>query len=274
MSTYFIGDIHGCYKHLQIMLDHINFNPNADTLYFTGDLVSRGPNSLEVLRLIRTLEKHAFTVLGNHDLHLLKTYFETHNNVQLSTHSFDSILYASDSDELIYWLRQQPILHIDEEKKILMIHAGIHPNWNIHNIKQYAQEIETILISNNPYILFTKEFKKISHTNSMNIKKLKNIQKNINIFTKIRYIYANGQLNMQYKNDPEYAPKNIYPWFNIPRSIPSEYSIIFGHWASLKNKQISSNIYGLDSGCCWGGSLSALRWENKEIIQISCAQCI
>lgn len=270
MSTYFIGDIHGCCKNLKTMLKHIRFNPDIDILYLTGDLVSRGPDALGVLRLIRSFKKSAYTVLGNHDLHLLKTYFKV-NNYQSSTNVFDSILHAPDSDELMHWLRQQPILYIDEIKKILMIHAGIHPSWNIYHIKQYAQEIEKILISNSPDLLFRKEFTKISNTNPINIKKLKKIQKNTNIFTKIRYIYSNGQLNMQYKNDPEYAPKNIYPWFNVPRSIPSIYSIIFGHWASLKNTQVSSNVYGLDSGCCWGGSLSALRWEDKKIIHISCS---
>lgn len=272
MSIYFIGDIHGCYNNLQTMLNYIHFNPNVDTLYLTGDLVSRGPNSLEVLRFIKSLKNSARMVLGNHDLYLLKTYFEKKNN-SLSDQSFNSILKAPDSEQLIHWLRQQPILYIDENKKILMTHAGIHPNWNIHNVKKYAQEIESILISNHPSILFEKKITNIpnTHSISISIKKLKIIQENSNIFTRMRYIYANGTLNMQYKNDPKYAPNNIYPWFNLPKLIPSIYSIIFGHWASLKTNKISHNIYGLDSGCCWGGSLTALRWKDKKMIHISCS---
>lgn len=271
MSTYFIGDIHGCYNNLKTMLNHIHFNPDVDILYLTGDLVFRGPKSLEVLRLIRNFKNSAHTVLGNHDLHLLKKYFEI-KKYQLSKDSFDPILTAPDSEELIYWLRQQPILYIDENKKILMTHAGIHPNWNIHHVKKYAKEIETILTSDYPFLLFKKNLTNASNINSIiNIKKLKKIQANTEIFTRMRYIYLNGKLNMQYKNDPEDAPKNIYPWFNIPRLISPTYSIIFGHWASLKKIKIPPNIYGLDSGCCWGGFLTALRWEDKKIIHISCS---
>lgn len=268
MSTYFIGDIHGCYKNLKNMLHHINFNSNIDILYLTGDLVSRGPNSLEVLRFIQTLKNSAHTVLGNHDLHLLKTYFEIKKKQQPSTDTFNSILYSSDVEELIYWLRHQSILYINEHEKILMTHAGIHPQWNnIHNIKKYAQEIEEILKSNYPDLIF----KNTSINNFKNAKKIQQIQKHIDIFTKIRYIYANGQLDTQYKNDPKHAPKNIYPWFNSIGPVFSEYNIIFGHWASLKNKKISSKIYNLDSGCCWGGSLTVLRWEDKKIIDIPCS---
>lgn len=270
MSTYFIGDIHGCCNNLQTMLEHINFNSNTDTLFFTGDLVSRGPNSLEVLRLMRTLKKNIRTVLGNHDLHLLKTYFKI-NEYQSSTKIFDSILRAPDSDELIHWLRQQPILYINKNKKIILTHAGIHPHWNICNIQKYAQEIESILKSEYLDLLFKKELENIPNINIINIKKLKKIQKNIDIFTRMRYIYPDGKLNMEYKNTPEDAPKNIYPWFNLPRLISSKYSIIFGHWASLKNNKKSSKIYGLDSGCCWGETLTALRWEDKKISRISCS---
>lgn len=271
MSNYFIGDVHGCYKSLQTILNQIHFNPNIDTLYFTGDLVSRGPNSLEVLRFIKSLKNSAYTVLGNHDLHLLNTNFKI-NNYQFSEHPFNSILQAPDSDELICWLHQQPILHIDKNKKILMVHAGIHPNWNIFHTQKYAKEIEILLKSEHAGILFQKP---CIHTTNMHlvikIKKLKKIQNNVNIFTKMRYIDSNGELNMQYKNDPKHAPKNIFPWFNVPTLIAPAYSIIFGHWASLKHRKISPKIYGLDSGCCWGGALTALRWEDKKIIQIPCS---
>lgn len=270
MSTYFIGDIHGCYKNFKNMLEYIKFDPNIDILHLTGDLISRGPNSLEVLRLIRNLKKSAYTVLGNHDLNLLQTYFDK-KYCQSSKNSYNSILHAPDSDELIYWLRHQPILYINEQKKILMAHAGIHPHWNIHNVKQYSKEIEQILTSDDPALLFKKQSINLSNNNTLNIIKIKKIQENTDIFTKMRYIYKNGKLNMQYKDNPKYAPKNLYPWFNIPRLISPTYSIIFGHWASLKNKQIPPNIYGLDSGCCWGGALTALRWEDKKIINISCA---
>lgn len=269
MATYFIGDIHGCYKNFKNMLKHINFDPSTDMIYLTGDLVSRGPNSLEVLRLIKNYKKNICTVLGNHDLHLLQTYFEQ-KNIKSSKYSFDTILHAPDAEDLIFWLRHQPILYINVDKKIIMTHAGIHPYWNLHNTKKYATEIEQILQSHHPYLLFKKKIRKSLNKKTINIKKLRKIQKNTDVFTKMRYVYKNGQLNMQYKNNPKNSPKNIYPWFHLPRLTSPLYNIIFGHWASLKNRKITSKIYSLDSGCCWGGELTALRWEDKKILHIPC----
>lgn len=272
MSTYFVGDVHGCYNNLRNMLDNVNFDPDYDRLYLTGDLVSRGPNSLEVLRFVRSFNKSAKTVLGNHDLHLLKTYFGL--NYKKFKEYFHTILKAPDVDELMLWLRKQPILYVDETKKLLMSHAGINPQWNINQAKLYAKEIENILTSNNPYLLW----KKLSNTSKSKTIKydtdhdhIKNIQNNLNSFTKMRYIRKNGSLDFKHKDNPENVPKNFYPWFNLLKfTTPPIYNIIFGHWASLKNYQIPHGIYGLDSGCCWGGKLTILRWEDKKIIQIHC----
>ncbi|URJ30234.1 symmetrical bis(5'-nucleosyl)-tetraphosphatase [Blochmannia endosymbiont of Camponotus sp.] len=271
MSTYFIGDVHGCYKNLRTMLDRVCFNPNVDTLHLTGDIIARGPSSLEVLRLIHNFNSSARLVLGNHELHLLKTYFGMdHKNHK---DYFNKILNAPDLEELMYWLRHQPILYIDENKKIIMTHAGISPNWNICAAKKNAQEIEKILVSDYPYLIFKNIYKDVSadlHQIQINKKKLEQIQEYINVFTRMRYVYLNGQLDLKYKGIPKNAPKNIYPWFSLKKLIDPTYNIIFGHWAALKNIQIPSGIYGLDSGCCWGGALTLLRWENKETICIPC----
>lgn len=271
MSTYFIGDVHGCYKNLKSILNCVHFNPDIDYLYLTGDLVSRGPNSLEVLRLIRSFNKSACTVLGNHDLYLLKEYFSINYNNR-NKNCFSSILQAPDIKELMDWLRQQPILYIDKNKKIIICHAGINPQWNIQQAQSYAQEIEKILTSNNPNLLFSNisEYSNIDH--NLNLDKLKETQSYINFFTKMRYVYLDGKLNLQYKNSPEFAPKNIYPWFSLSKHIVPEYNIIFGHWASLKNTtiKIPNGFYGLDSGCCWGEYLTLLRWEDKQITRIPC----
>lgn len=268
MSTYFVGDVHGCYKNLKTILDDIHFNHDLDTLYLTGDLVARGPSSLEVLRWIRSFPNSMKTVLGNHDLYLLKTYYGTYD--LKFRHSFESILNAPDSGALMHWLRQQPILHVDKNKKLLMSHAGIHPNWDIHLAQLYAQEIENILISDFPELLFNNT-NQLQQNINININKLKQIQNNLNSFTKIRYVYPNGRLNLTFKDTPEKAPNNIYPWFNLSNHITPNYSIIFGHWASLKSTQIPFGFYGLDSGCCWGGFLTILRWEDKKIIRIPCS---
>ncbi|CAD83646.1 bis(5'-nucleosyl)-tetraphosphatase [Candidatus Blochmanniella floridana] len=271
MSTYFVGDVHGCYTNLKKILDSVNFDPNIDLLYLTGDLVARGPNSLEVLRLIKSLKSSACTVLGNHDLYLIKTYYCKKKDKKFNN-CFNSILKAPDINELIYWLRHQPILHINTNQKLLMSHAGINPMWNINQTQLYAREIENILTSNNPSFLFIQTLNNNIHTlNTNNINKIKKIQSNVDYFTKMRYIYKNGTLNLEYKDIPTKAPQNIYPWFNISNIKNSTgYSIIFGHWASLKNTITPTGIYALDSGCCWGGKLTLLRWEDKKFIRQSC----
>lgn len=270
MSTYFIGDIHGCYKNLITILHNINFNPDIDVLYLTGDLVARGPRSLEVLRWAQNPKNRVKTVLGNHDLYLLKTYFEINNKTV--QHPFESIFKASDVDELMQWLRHQPMLYIDEDKKFLISHAGIYPTWNLNQSKFYAQEIEKILIGKQPYLLFYdlnqyNQFKKLN----IDINQLKQIQHNLNVFTKMRYVHINGQLNLTYKDIPKNAPSNTYPWFNLSQFINTGYSVIFGHWATLKNINTPFGFYGLDSGCCWGGDLTVLRWEDKKIIRTPCS---
>lgn len=272
MSTYFIGDIHGCYKNLKNILEFVNFDSNTDFLFFTGDLVARGPSSLEVLRLIYSLKETALTVLGNHDLYLLKMYF-SNSYYKKNDNSLNSILSAPDVDELIDWLRKQPILYINKNNKILMAHAGINPVWNINEAKLNAQEIEKILISDKPELLFfdLSKTKTQKISNSINIEKLKNIQDNVISFTKMRYINADGKLDLSYKNCPKYAPIEKIPWFNLSKiKTTSGYSIIFGHWSSLKNTKTPSGIYGLDSGCCWGRNLTLLRWEDKKIISQPC----
>lgn len=273
MATYFIGDIHGCYDNLITILDSVKFDPNSDILYLTGDLIARGPKSLEVLRLIKGLAKGAKTVLGNHDLYLLKLYFKKEKNKKNLDSSFKSIFQAPDLDELIFWLCGQSILHIDENKKILMVHAGIHPSWTIKQTILNAQEIEKFLTSKYIHLLFSdlNQFQFLKKLDIDFINKLKKIQQNINIFTKMRYVYLNGNLDFQYKDIPTHVPKNIYPWFKLSKFIIPNYSIVFGHWSSLKNTKIPNGFYGLDSGCCWGGDLSLLRWDDKKITKIPCS---
>lgn len=272
MATYFIGDVHGCYDNFRTILDNVNFDPKIDALYLTGDLVSRGPKSLEVLRWVRNPSNNAQTVLGNHDLHLLKAYFKINSKTYIN--HFHSILKAPDIDELIQWLLHQSILYINENKKILMCHAGIHPSWNIKQSQLYAQDIEHILTSNYPWLLFDKTIhlncSKIINSNT-NINKLQQIQNHLNIFTRMRYIYLNGHLDFSHKNSTKLIPKDIYPWFNLSKHIVPDYSVIFGHWATLQNNLLPLGFYGLDSGCCWGGKLTLLRWEDKKIVQIPCS---
>lgn len=268
MSTYLVGDIHGCYYELQAILDQVNFNSSKDTLWITGDLVSRGPNSLEVLRYIKNLGPAAKLVLGNHDLHLIAIYIGIKQNKKFN--KLNNLLQAPDIDELIHWLRSQPLLQIDESKKIIMVHAGINPQWNIITAKKCAKKLENVLSSNH----YKKFFDYIIGYNTINywsdkLDELSRLRFISNAFTRMRYCLPNGQLDFLCKLSPNNAPLHLKPWFMIPNSSINNYTIFFGHWSSLVDSNIlkPNNIIGLDTGCCWGGKLTMFHLETMKFIQ-------
>ncbi|MFP3013572.1 MAG: bis(5'-nucleosyl)-tetraphosphatase (symmetrical) ApaH [Arsenophonus sp. NC-XBC3-MAG3] len=262
MATYLIGDIHGCYRELRAVLKQVKFEPKKDVLWLTGDLVSRGPDSLKVLRYIKRLRLSVRMVLGNHDLNLIGEYLNmTHNKPK---DKLKKLLTASDADKLVNWLRHQPLLQVDNKKKIIMAHAGIIPQWDLETAKMCAKEVETIL-SSDAYPLFINAMYGNTPKNwSPSLTGLSRLRFNTNALTRMRYCFPDGQLNMIWKNKPENTPSPLKPWFDLPRKIPQEYTIIFGHWASLEGKGIPKGIYGLDTGCCWGGKLTLLHWEDKK----------
>ncbi|CUX96094.1 Bis(5'-nucleosyl)-tetraphosphatase, symmetrical [Candidatus Gullanella endobia] len=266
MSTYLIGDIHGCFNELKIMLMQIQFDPTIDTLWLTGDLVSRGPGSLEVLRLLRTMSESVRLVLGNHDLDLLAVYTCIRKNTPKDC--IIPLLEAPDANELINWLRHQPLLQIDEEKKIVMTHAGITPQWDLATARQCAYEIETVLKSDSYPLFLDAMYGNMPNNWNSDLSGIARLRFSTNVFTRMRYCFPNGELEMNCKDTPEKAPKPLQPWFALPRLVSKNYNIIFGHWASLMGKGTPANIYGLDTGCCWGGKLTLLHWEDKEFIQV------
>ncbi|QCI25365.1 bis(5'-nucleosyl)-tetraphosphatase (symmetrical) [Buchnera aphidicola (Sitobion avenae)] len=262
MSTYFISDIHGCYKELKILLEKSCFNDQKDYLWIAGDLVSRGPDSLSVLRYLYSLKNRVQIVLGNHDINLIAVYSGIKKNKK--ENYFDEFLVSSDSLKLINWLRRQSILKIDEKRKIIMSHAGISPQWDINTAKVCALEIEDCL-SNINYSLFLKSM----YNNSINfwtldLNQLDRLRYSINSFTRMRYCYPDGRLNMFCKKSPNFVQYPLRPWFLMPSNISKIYSIFFGHWSSLKGSYIPKPFFSLDSGCCWGGELTMLRWEDKK----------
>lgn len=263
MSTYFISDIHGCYKELRLILKKSNFNIKKDCLWIAGDLVSRGPNSLKVMRYLYSIKSSIKIVLGNHDLNLIAVYSGIQENKQ--ENCFDDFLSAKDSHKLINWLRSQSIVRINEEQKIIMVHAGISPKWDLETIKKCSLEIEESLLSNE-YPLFLKSTfnNKINYWNS-NFKKINRLRYSINVFTRMRYCYPNGHLNFTCKESPSIIRYPLLPWFFISNKFIEKYSIIFGHWSSLKNTNVPCQFFPLDKGCCWGGELFMLRWEDKKI---------
>ena len=263
MNTYLIGDVHGCYDELQALLHQVEFNPQQDQLWLTGDLVARGPASLDVLRFVRSLGDSVKLVLGNHDLNLLAIHAGISRNKPKDR--LTELLQAEDADELMDWLRRQPLLQVDEEKKLVMAHAGITPQWDIATARMCAREVEFALSSDNYATYLSSMYGDMPNHWTTDLTGLARLRFISNAFTRMRYCFPNGQLDMLSKESPENVPAPLKPWFNLPGLVAPEYTIVFGHWASLEGKGTPEGIIGLDTGCCWGGELTMLRWEDKQI---------
>lgn len=263
MNTYLIGDVHGCYDELQALLHQVEFNPQQDQLWLTGDLVARGPASLDVLRFVRSLGDSVKLVLGNHDLNLLAIHAGISRNKPKDR--LTELLQAEDADELMNWLRRQPLLQVDEEKKLVMAHAGITPQWDIATARMCAREVEFALSSDNYATYLSSMYGDMPNHWTTDLTGLARLRFISNAFTRMRYCFPNGQLDMLSKESPENVPAPLKPWFNLPGLVAPEYTIVFGHWASLEGKGTPEGIIGLDTGCCWGGELTMLRWEDKQI---------
>lgn len=263
MSTYLIGDVHGCYDELHSLLQQVAFDPEQDTLWLTGDLVARGPGSLEVLRYVRSLGNAVRMVLGNHDLHLLAVFAGISRNKPKDR--LTPLLEAPDADELVNWLRRQPLLQVDEEKKLVMAHAGITPQWDIETAKMCAREVESVLSSDSYPLFLNAMYGDMPNNWSPELTGLARLRFSTNALTRMRYCFPNGQLDMICKDAPDSAPPPLKPWFTIAGPVARDYTIIFGHWASLEGKGTPEGIIGLDTGCCWGGSLTMLRWDDRQL---------
>lgn len=261
MSTLLVGDIHGCFQELQAVLQQANFNPQHDTLWITGDLVARGPDSLRVLRYVHSLGDSARIVLGNHDLHLLAIYAGISRNKPKD--QLTELLQAEDCDQLLNWLRKQPILQVDEDKKLIMAHAGITPQWDLSTALMCAREVEAILTSDSYPLFLDAMYGDLPNSWDERLTGLARLRYSTNALTRMRYCYPNGALDMICKEQPAKAPYPLKPWFDISSELSQNYSIAFGHWAALNGKGTPENIYALDTGCCWGGELTLLRWEDK-----------
>ncbi len=269
MATYVIGDIQGCYIELQQLLQRIHYHPAKDTLWCVGDLVNRGPHSLEVLRFFKELGNKAVVVLGNHDLHLLAV---AHGRTE-RLHRKDTltdILQATDKLELLTWLRHRPLFHYDESLKIAMIHAGLPPQWDIVQASQYAHEVEIALRSDHYQQYFNCLYGSNPRTWSEDLTDEDRLRYITNCFTRLRYCNAEGELALKKKNAPKFNPQDDYqPWFSLPHRRNRTTRIIFGHWSTL-GYYAQHNVVALDTGCLWGGTLTALRLEDEQIYHVPC----
>lgn len=269
MSTYAVGDIQGCFKELLQLLELIQFNPQVDYLWCTGDLVNRGPNSLEVLRFFKQLGDRAIAVLGNHDLHLLAVsegYTKYHDPDE---DTISDILHAADCEELLNWLRHRPFLHHDPHLNFTMVHAGLAPQWDFTLASQCAHEVETALRSENYRAYLDKMYGDKPKKWSTQLSEWGRLRFITNCFTRLRYCQLNGKLALDKKGSPEKNKGEEVPWFQHPERRSRNMEIIFGHWSTL-GYYAEHGIYALDSGCLWGGALTALRLEDRAVFNVKC----
>jgi bis(5'-nucleosyl)-tetraphosphatase (symmetrical) len=269
MAVYAIGDVQGCYPALMKLLAQIGFDSDRDRLWFTGDLVNRGPLSLEVLRFVKGLGERAECVLGNHDLHLLAVGAGAARLKKRDT--LDDILQATDRNELLHWLRMRPLLHHDDDLGYTLIHAGLLPFWNFADAQRLAHEAETVLRGDKVDEFFHHMYGDLPDHWNENLRGVDRLRVIINAFTRLRYCDLEGNMDLRPKGPPGSQPPDLMPWFQVPGRRSQEFKIIFGHWSAL-GLWNGNGVIGLDSGCLWGRSLSAVRLDSLplEFFRIGC----
>jgi bis(5'-nucleosyl)-tetraphosphatase (symmetrical) len=260
---YVIGDIQGCYGPFQRLLDELKFNEHSDRLWFVGDLVNRGPESLAVLRFIKALPVTPRITLGNHDLHLIAKLFHPAAR-SYPDDTLDDVLSAPDAKELGHWLRQQSIMYHDPNLNVVMCHAGIAPVWDLSQALSLAHELESALSGDDYCNYLAQMYGNEPDHWSANLKGADRLRVICNYFTRMRFCDAQGHLLLSYKGTIDKAPANLYPWYLLPKRHDIEADIVFGHWAALKGECSHPRIHAMDTGCLWGGPLTALRLQDKH----------
>lgn len=282
MAIYLVGDLQGCYQELSALLSQVNFDCKADTLYIAGDLVARGPDSLDTLRFVKSLGENAKVVLGNHDLHLLAV----HAGIKKAKKSdkLTSLLAAHDIDELMEWLAAQPLIQkipnpkannkstsdstneasAFENSFAYMTHAGISPQWTLSDAITQAKFVQSKLASNERKVwlrlMYGEEPNSWLHAKT----EVAKFRYSINALTRMRYCFKDGSLEFEQKDSPEETNvNNLKPWYELSQTI-NDTTWVFGHWASLMGNCSHNNIYPLDTGCVWGNHLTMLRWHDKK----------
>lgn len=267
MSTYAIGDVQGCYQPLQQLLQKIQFDPAQDTLWFTGDLINRGPQSLEVLRFVSRLGDKHQTVLGNHDLHFLAVAEGVRHAHPSDT--LQDILAAPDREELIDWLRHRPMLVRDEKLNYVMTHAGLAPVWSLSQAQELAHEVEAVLRHGDARRLFENMYGNQPDHWDDALTGMERLRCIINYFTRMRFCHRDGHLELTYKGTINDKPADLVPWFDVTPRMNDDVNIIFGHWAALNGEVDVPNVFALDTGCVWGNKLTAMRLEDQVRFSVS-----
>lgn len=261
MALYLIGDIQGCFDELQLLLKKVNFGP-SDSLWLTGDLVARGPKSLETLRWAMK-QPNVFTILGNHDLHLLAV--DEGIRPIKSKDLTRPVLKAKDKDELLHWLRHQPLLLEHPDHPLVMTHAGIYPGWSVKQARHLAKEVEHQLAGKDYHKLLSKMYDDQPDQWRDELTGYARWRFIINAFTRMRFCTPDGRLDLAAKVAPENAGSKLVPWFELhQQQQPLTHSLVFGHWAALMGKTQDPSYLALDTGCVWGNHMTLYCWETRK----------
>lgn len=266
MATYVIGDIQGCYESLQRLLEKVQFDTAADRLWCPGDLVNRGGQSLETLRLLEGLGDRFTMTLGNHDLFLLRENWK-YPDGGCPNRELDMILHAHDRSRLTDWLQNQPLAFWSGEQEILMVHAGVIPQWGIEKALACSAEVETVLQSGKSGKFFSEMSKNWVRRWNDGRTGWKRRRLISNILTRLRFCDRNGKILSSVSGPPGSQPRPYKPWFKHKHRQTAKVTIVFGHWAAL-GLHVRNRLICMDSGCVWGGRLSALRLEDRQLFQV------
>jgi len=267
MATYAIGDIQGCFGSFSRLLDHCRFDAAVDRLWLVGDLVNRGPRSLETLRFVRDLGDSAVTVLGNHDLSLLMAAEGFGKRGKGDT--FDDVLNAPDREDLLFWLRHQPLCHV--EGAHCLVHAGLLPQWTVVKARALAAEVEAALRAPDWREFMAHMWGSEPAAWRDDLQGWPRLRAVVNAMTRMRFCTPDGVMDFHAKGEIDNAPEGCVPWFEAPGRRSADTVLVTGHWSALGLK-ILPNLLALDSGCLWGGPLTAVRLEDRAVFQVPCAQ--
>lgn len=263
MPTYAIGDVQGCYDELCALLKKIHFDPSQDLLWFVGDLVNRGPGSLETLRYVRSLGKRAVSVLGNHDLHLIALacgYGRVREDDTL-----DAVLRADDADEIIDWMRTLPMIHVEHD--YVMVHAGLLPQWTVPRAVELAREVEQALRGPEYRRFLAHLYGSEPDGWAEELRGADRLRVIVNAMTRMRFCSLQGRMEFRTKGESTKPPEGYLPWFDVPQRQSRGSIVVCGHWSALGLK-IRQDLIALDAGCVWGGELTAIRIDDGRIFQV------
>lgn len=263
MATYAIGDLQGCFNTFQNLLEAIGFNASRDRLWMVGDLINRGPDSLRTLRWMKTHEASVIAVLGNHDLHAIAVhegYVPGHRNDTLQ-----ELMEAPDRVGLFDWLRRQRMIHVEDD--LLMVHAGLLPQWEAAEALDLGAEVEAALQGKKYRDFFAQMYGNLPDKWDAELKGMDRLRLITNALTRLRICTPKGRMELKFTGEVRDVPEKFLPWFEAPTRRSDKSTVIFGHWSAL-GLMVRHNLIALDTGCLWGGQLTAIRLEDRRVFQV------